>query len=127
MGDRIRLEGMQFYGYHGVHPEEQKLGQRFVVDVEVELDLSAAGRSDDLEHTVNYAELYRAVQAVVEGPSKRLIEAVAEAIAERVRAACGHGRSGTVRVRVAKPWAPIRGSVLSTVAVEIERTLASAS
>jgi len=127
VGDRIRLEGMQFYGYHGVHPEEQKLGQRFVVDVEVELDLQAAGRSDDLAQTVNYATLYRVVQDVVEGPSRRLIEAVAEEIAARVQAACGHGRSGTVRVRVAKPWAPIRGSVLSTVAVEIERPLAQSS
>jgi dihydroneopterin aldolase len=126
MGDRIRLEGMQFYGYHGVLPEEQRLGQRFVVDVEVELDLRKAGHSDRLEHTVNYSEIYRAVQEVVEGPSRRLIEAVAEAIAERVCATCGTGHSGTVRVRVAKPCAPIRGSILSTVAVEIERPLTSA-
>ena len=48
MGDRILLTGMTFYGYHGVRTPEKELGQRFVVDLEMELDLSAAGLSDDL-------------------------------------------------------------------------------
>ena len=55
MGDRILLNGMTFYGYHGVRPEEKELGQRFVVDVEMELDLRAAGTSDDLTDTVDYS------------------------------------------------------------------------
>ena len=44
--DRIILKGMQFYGFHGVNPEERTLGQTYVVDLEVELDLRPAGRSD---------------------------------------------------------------------------------
>lgn len=50
---------MEFYGYHGVFPEENKLGQRFKVDLTVELDLKRAGESDDLEHSVNYGEPFR--------------------------------------------------------------------
>jgi dihydroneopterin aldolase len=118
-GDRIRLEGMVFYGQHGVDPAEKSLGQRFVVDVELERDLRKAGRTDDLQDTVSYAQVYRLVRAVVEGPSKNLIEAVAEEIARRI------AESGAVveaiRVRVRKPEVPIKGSVLAGAAVEIER------
>ena len=114
---------MQFYGYHGVHPEEKALGQRFVVDVELELDLRQAGASDDLRDTVSYSAVYRTVQGVLEGPSRNLLEAIAEAIAGRLRDGCCAGRPGVVRVRVAKPGAPIKGSVLALVAVEIERSL----
>ena len=73
-GDRIRLEGMIFYGMHGVDPAEKALGQRFVVDLEVERDLRK-GRSDDVNDTLNYAMLYRIARSVLEGPSKNLIEA----------------------------------------------------
>jgi dihydroneopterin aldolase len=67
MSDRLLLRGMEFYAYHGVHPEERRLGQRFVVDLEVELDLVPAGRSDTLEATVNYGTLYHTVRAIVKG------------------------------------------------------------
>ena len=52
--DRIILEGMHFYGYHGGNLEERSLGQPFLVDVEAELDLAVAARSDSLEDTVSY-------------------------------------------------------------------------
>ncbi|MBR0328475.1 MAG: dihydroneopterin aldolase, partial [Selenomonadaceae bacterium] len=51
--DRITLTGMEFFGYHGVLPEENKLGQRFVVDLVLELDLHQAGLNDDLNATIN--------------------------------------------------------------------------
>ena len=63
-GDRIRLEGMVFYGMHGVDPAEKSLGQRFVVDVELERDLRKPGRTDDLHDTVNYAHVYRIATSV---------------------------------------------------------------
>lgn len=116
--DRILLEGMTFYGFHGVAPEEKALGQRFVVDVEVSADLAAAGQSDDLEQTINYARVHRLVKEIVEGPSLNLIEAVAERIAAAV---LGLARVEAVRVRVHKPWAPIKGSTTATAAVEITR------
>ncbi|MCR5403911.1 MAG: dihydroneopterin aldolase, partial [Butyrivibrio sp.] len=76
--DRINLTGMEFYGYHGCLPEEREKGQRFYVDVEMFMDLSPAGKSDDLNDTVNYAEVFEYIRQVVEGPSKQLIESVAE-------------------------------------------------
>ena len=84
MSDQIILEGMQFYGYHGVNPEERVLGQRYVVDLTAQLDLSRAGHSDRLEDTVSYAHIYRAVKAVMEGEPRNLLESAAEAIADRV-------------------------------------------
>lgn len=116
--DKIQLEGMVFYGYHGVAQEEQALGQRFVVDVEVERDLRAAGLSDCLEDTVNYSLIYQAVKQVVEGQSRKLLESVAEAIARRVLEGFD---VEAVRVKVKKPEVPIKGSVLAHASVEIYR------
>ena len=65
--DRIALEGMVFYGYHGVHPEERRLGQRFVVDLVAERELRTAGLSDDLADTTSYSDIYDVVREVVEG------------------------------------------------------------
>ena len=116
--DRIVLEGMQFYGFHGANPEERALGQSYVVDLAVELDLRRAGESDQLEHTVSYTRLYRAVQGVLEGESKNLLEAAAQAVADRVLA---EFPVKAVRVLVKKPRPPIRGSVIDNAAVEIYR------
>jgi len=116
--DRIILQGMVFYGYHGVNPEERELGQRFVVDLELEKDLSAAGLSDDLTQTVNYASAYKLAREVVEGQPCNLIETVAELLATALLSRLS---IDGVRVRVRKPWAPVKGSVLDSVAVEIVR------
>ncbi len=116
--DRVVLTGLTFYGYHGVNPEERVLGQRFVVDLALDLDLRPAGESDDLARTTSYSEIYRVVREVVEGPPRNLLEAVAEGIA---RAALDASGARAVHVRVAKPWAPIKGSAAGTAAVEIHR------
>ncbi len=116
--DRIIVQGMVFYGYHGVNPEERALGQRFEVDLELELDLSPAGLSDDLARTVNYASAYKLAKEVVEGQPYNLIEAVAERLAA---AMLSRFPVEGVRVRLRKPWAPVKGSVLDAVAVEIVR------
>ena len=118
-GDRIRLEGMVFYGYHGVDPAEKSLGQRFSVDVELERDLRKPGRTDDLHDTINYAHVYRIARQVLEGSSKNLLEALAEEIARRLAESCNGLEA--IRVRVRKPQAPIKGSVLTAASVEIER------
>jgi dihydroneopterin aldolase len=117
-GDRLTLSGLTFYGYHGVNPEERVLGQRFVVDVTLRLGLEAAGRSDDLAQTINYAAVYKLICDVVEGPPRLLIEAVAEAVADAILAATP---ACSVQVRIAKPWAPVKGMVVGEVAVEIRR------
>jgi dihydroneopterin aldolase len=119
MADRIILSGLTFYGYHGAHQEERQLGQRFVVDVALELDLGRAGRTDDLEATVSYSEVYAIIRDVVEGPPRHLIEAVAEGVATAVLSRTG---AEAVTVRLAKPWAPVKGMVAGEAAVEIRRT-----
>ena len=116
--DRIILEGMRFYGFHGVNPEEKALGQPYLVDLTVELDLQGPGLTDRLEDTVNYTELYRAVRGVLEGESKNLLEAAAQAVAKRI---LDEFPVESVRVRVSKPQPPIRGSVLENASVEIYR------
>ena len=78
------MEGMAFFGRHGVFPAERELGARFTVDIELEGDLHAAGRSDRLEDTIDYARAYELVREVVEGEPFHLLEAVAERICERL-------------------------------------------
>jgi len=78
------MEGMAFFGRHGVFPAERELGARFTVDVELEGDLHRAGRSDRLEDTIDYTRAYELVREVVEGEPCRLLETVAERITERL-------------------------------------------
>lgn len=116
--DCILLQGLTFYGYHGVNPEERRLGQRFVVDLTITLALAPAGTTDDLSQTINYSQVYRLVREIVEGPPCNLIEAVAERIAQAILA---RTPAREVQVRVSKPWAPVTGMTTGIVAVEIHR------
>jgi 7,8-dihydroneopterin aldolase/epimerase/oxygenase len=116
--DKIYINRMEFYGYHGVFPEETRLGQRFAVDLAVGLSLEKAGLSDRLEESVNYGELYQVCKEVVEGDPFKLIEAAAEKIASKVLKK--FPLVVEVMVRVIKPNPPIPGHYQS-VAVEITR------
>ena len=116
--DRIVLEGMRFYGFHGVNPEERVLGQEYLVDLAVEMDLGPAGVSDRLEDTISYAHIYRAVRDVMEGEPRNLLEAAAQSIADRLLA---EFPVDSVSVSVKKPHPPIRGSVIENATVEIYR------
>lgn len=118
--DEVFLEGLRFYGYHGVNPEEQMLGQRFVVDVRLTADLTKAGRSDDLGDTINYSAAAKRIRAIVEGPPRHLIEAVAEDIATALLAEHPLARSVTVTLR--KPEAALKGIVMDAVGVRVRRT-----
>jgi dihydroneopterin aldolase len=116
--DKIYVNGMEFYGYHGVFPEEKVLGQRFTVDLSVSVDLKRAGETDDLEYSVHYGELYQLCKEIVEGSPYKLVEAVAEKIAGSVLN--GFPLISVVTVKVIKPDPPIPGHYKS-VAVEITR------
>jgi 7,8-dihydroneopterin aldolase/epimerase/oxygenase len=116
--DKIFVNRMEFYGYHGVFPEETRLGQRFVVDLMVLVDLKKAGQSDQLEYSVNYGELFQVCKDVVEGKPYKLVEAVAEKIAESVLGK--FTLVSEVTIKVIKPDPPIPGHYQS-VAVEITR------
>ena len=117
--DRIVLSEMVFHGHHGTLPAENELGQPFVVSVELGLDLRPAGTSDDLAKTVDYGEVHRMAQGIVEGRPVQLIETLAERIA--AGALRGYPAVETVKVKVAKPHVRLGGTVLAGSAVEIVR------
>jgi len=117
--DSMQMKGMRFYGYHGVYPEENKLGQHYIVDLEMRLDLERAGQTDDLEATVNYAEVYAHIKAVVEGPPYKLIEALASNIASRVLEV--YTMVQEVTVRVTKPNPPFE-VFFDGVTIELNRS-----
>lgn len=116
--DKILLNQMEFYGYHGVFKEENKLGQRFIVDLQAEVDLAKAGETDDLQFSVNYGQLFFDVKEIVEGKPYQLIEAVAENIAKKLLDS--YTLIERITVRIIKPDPPIPGHYKS-VAVEITR------
>lgn len=113
--DKILLEGLEFHGYHGVFDEERVFGARFVVDVEMRLDLP---EDDDLKRTVDYSRVYALVQREVTERRYRLIEALAAQIARRLLDS--ERLVDSVVVRVHKPHAPLPG-VLRDVVVEVVR------
>ncbi|WP_309122852.1 dihydroneopterin aldolase [Paenibacillus sp.] len=122
--DTMKLERIQLYGRHGVFAEENRLGQRFYVSLELKLDLSKAGETDDLQHTVNYAEVYGLVKDVVEGETFKLLEALAETLASRILDA--YAKIHEVTVRVMKPHPPF-DIVFDGVTVELTRRRKAAS
>lgn len=116
--DRIILNGLAFYGYHGVMMEENTLGQRFRIDLELGLDLDRAARTDAVEATINYAEIYDLVKTAFEEKRFKLIEALGQHIIERL-----FGRFDKldwVRIRVRKPEAPLP-IVAGEAAIELVR------
>jgi len=105
--DKIKLTGLNFYGYHGVLPEERQMGQEFSIDITMYLNLKEAGKSDKLAATVNYAEVYAVAKKIVEGEPRKLIEAVGEELAQKVLQEFRLVEK--VRVTVHKPHAPLPG------------------
>ncbi len=106
--DRITLEHMEFYGYHGCLPEERQQGQKFFIDAVLCLDLKEAGCHDDLNKTVNYAEVFTKIRDIVEGEPVGLIETVAERLTAMILREYASIRR--VEITVHKPSAPIPGN-----------------
>lgn len=117
--DRMTLRRMVFYGYHGVYPEENRLGQKFIVDLDLRLDLGRAAKSDDVNDTVNYAEIHALVKGIVEGKPVKLIEALAGNIASAVLGTYTSIIEATVSVT--KPNPPF-DVTFDGVTVELRRT-----
>ncbi|WP_068777639.1 dihydroneopterin aldolase [Paenibacillus sp. FJAT-26967] len=102
--DKLTLTRMQFYGYHGVYAEENKLGQRYYVDVEMCLPLDKPGRTDNIDDSINYADAYAVIKEVVEKRTFKLIEALAEQVASSLLET--YTSIDEVTVRVIKPHPP---------------------
>jgi len=115
--DRIRLRRMVFAACHGVEPHEKSVPTRIEVDLEVETDLRKAGSTDDLSNSVDYSRLYREVAQVIAGPSRNLLETLAEEIAGRMLRIEGCSAT-TVTLRKIEP--PVGGACESA-EVEIRR------
>ncbi len=116
--DRLFLRDVPFFARHGVHREEQMLGQRFIVDADWWLDTRPAAWADDAALTVSYQDVYDHIKAVVEDDPVHLIETLAERIASRL---LDHFPAvDQVRVAIHKPGAPITG-VFGDVGVDIIR------
>ncbi|MDF2997473.1 MAG: folB [Xanthobacteraceae bacterium] len=118
MSDRIYLRGIELFAHHGLFPEEAKLGQRFIVDIDWWLDVHPAAEHDDYAETVGYDKVFETVTKVSADQRFHIIEAFAEAIATAVLAR--FPRVEKVRIEVHKPNAPIPG-VFGDVGVEIVR------
>jgi dihydroneopterin aldolase len=117
VADSITITGIEVFAYHGVLPEEKKEGQRFLVDVELEVDLSLAGASDDLTKTIDYGLLAQRIHVVVASERWDLIERVATRVAETV---LDDSRVESVVATVHKPAAPIAVG-FSDVSVTVRR------
>ncbi len=116
--DCIRIVNMTFYGHHGVEESERELGGRFAVDVELYLDLEAAGSTDDLSQTVDYKAVYALVREVESARNYQLVEALARDVA--VGVIDSFQKVDEVVVRVRKQSVPLGGLIDYTEA-EIRR------
>ncbi len=116
--DIIKIKDLEIYANHGVLPEENVLGQKFLVSCSMMTDTRKAGKTDDLNHSVNYASVSQLIYEHMRTHTYQLIETCCEKLAEEVLFFSPLIREVTIEIK--KPWAPV-GLPLDTVAVEITR------
>jgi dihydroneopterin aldolase len=117
--DSIEIQGIECFAFHGVYPEERRLGQRFVIDLRLDLDLVLVAERDDLTRGVDYGLVIRRAREIVEGDSCQLIETVAARVAIGLLDSFTH--VGRIEVCLHKPNAPVRGAPVADIAVRILR------
>lgn len=103
--DRIILEDLAFYGYHGVMLEESKVGCRFRIDVECGVDLSHAAKTDEVDDTISYELIFNQVQESFFASRYKLLEALAQRMIDDLFD--NFSTIDWIKMRVAKPEAPI--------------------
>ena len=108
MSDKISITGIQAHGYHGLLEDEKKNGQPFIVDVEVDLNLSKAAKNDDIKKSVDYNALAVLIHSEITGPAVNLIESLAHRIG--IKALETFKEIDEIKVTVHKPKAPIEVS-----------------
>lgn len=117
--DKIIIKDLEIFAKHGVLPEENKLGQKFLVSAVLYLDTRSAGKSDKIEDSVNYASVAHMLKTEMENKTFQLLEAVAEHLCKAILVLYSKVRK--VDLEIKKPWAPI-GLPLKTVSVAITRS-----
>ena len=116
--DKIIINGLEVYAYHGVNPEEKTDGQNFIINAELFVDLSAPCETDDLNDTVNYSKVIKLITRIMTSEKYNLIEHAAQKTADGLLAE--FDRIQKVKLTLKKPDAPIKAD-FNFVAVEIER------
>ncbi len=116
--DKIIIRNLEVFANHGVFPEENKLGQKFLVSAELLCDTGKAGRTDELAYSIHYGLVAEEITSYMKSHTKKLIEAAAEELAEHLLLMFPLMRG--ILLEVQKPWAPV-GLPLETVSVKIER------
>ncbi|MCT4621058.1 MAG: dihydroneopterin aldolase [Marinisporobacter sp.] len=116
--DKIIMKNLSFYGYHGAMSEENILGQKFFIDINLYVDLKNAGLTDNVKDTVHYGEAYNLVKSIVENKRFKLIEALAEDIANNMLTTFSLIKE--IKITIKKPEAPVPG-IFDYFGVEIRR------
>lgn len=117
--DKMYIKDLEVYAYHGVNEAEKDIGQRFLISLEMFMDLSKPGKTDDLKETVNYAQLSYDVEEEFKRYKYDLIEKAAESLANFILEK--YELIDRIKVKIKKPWAPI-GKSLDYAAVEVDRS-----
>jgi 7,8-dihydroneopterin aldolase/epimerase/oxygenase len=102
----VALEGLEFFAYHGFYEEEQKIGNRYTIDIQIVADLNEAATTDKLKATINYEVVYRIIAEVMQEPAK-LLEHIGGQIIRQVR--IQYPTVASVTVHVSKHNPPIGG------------------
>lgn len=116
--DKIIIDSLKIFAYHGVNPEETLMGQWFVLDIEAWADLTNACTTDELDDTVSYAAIIKTVKKAMTKKNCKLLEHAAQRTADAIFNE--HDKIKRIRLRLRKPDAPIKAD-FGFVAVEIER------
>ena len=117
--DHIYIKDLEIYANHGVFDEEQRLGQKFLVSIDMELDVSAAAAGDDLTKSVHYGEVAEEAPSFMKNNTFKLIETAADRLSRDILVK--RPLLESVEVTIKKPWAPV-GLPLDTVAASVKRS-----
>lgn len=116
--DKITIEDLEIFANHGVFPEENKLGQKFMVSAILYTNTLCAGRTDELAASIDYGAVSHFITSYMQKHTFKLLEAAAEHLAEEMLRSIAHLEAVTLEIK--KPWAPV-GLPLKTVSVKITR------
>lgn len=117
--DKMYIRDLEVFGFHGVFEEEKSLGQKFILSLELELNLKSAGKTGDLTKSVHYGELCEKIEKEFRRESYDLIETVTLNLADFILNE--YNIINSVKVFLKKPWAPIKMH-LDTVEIMIEKS-----
>ena len=116
--DKIKIQNLEVFAKHGVFPEENVLGQKFIVSAVLYTDTRTAGKTDNLTASIHYGEVSQFIDHFLKEHTYKLLERIAESLAEELLLQTSGLEK--IRLEIKKPWAPV-GLPLETVSVEIER------